>query len=348
MATITKRGAGQYQVKVRRQGYPAQSETFGTKAAAEKWAREIENQLDKGIVIDMREAGRTTLKSALERYRTEITSQKQSNQPEKSRINTWLESPLAGRTLLSIRGSDLADYRDARSLGITIAELHQAREDDLELDQIKPSRRKVGGNSIRLELAVISHLYTICRTEWKMEGLPNPVLDIRKPKLPGARKRRLQEGEEKLLLDNATPPLRQAIILAIETAMRRGELCSLDRKQVHKGKKIAHLDKTKNGDERDVPLSPRAMEVIDSLPAQIGGSLLGITPDWLSHAFEDLTGALKIKDLHFHDLRREAISRLFEKGLGIEEVRTISGHKTLQMLTVYSKLRGEDLVKKLA
>jgi integrase len=76
--------------------------------------------------------------------------------------------------------------------------------------------------------------------------------------------------------------------------------------------------------------------------------LLGVTADWLSHAFIKLCKRAKIKGLHWHDLRREGISRLFEKGWSLEEVRAVSGHRTIQMLTVYSKLRAEDLVKKLA
>jgi integrase len=323
MATITKRAKGQYQAKVRRTGFPTQTATFETKSEAEAWARQIEAQADKGIVIDTREASRTSLREALERYEREVTSVKRGKQPEKSRIKAWLASPLADRALISIRGGDMATYRDKRL------------QDGLS------------GNSVRLELAVISHLYKIARTEWRMEGLANPVQDIRKPKLARGRDRRLRDGEEKKLLDGASPILREAIILALETAMRRGELCSLTRDQIDRKRKVAKLDMTKNGDTREVPLTALALEAIDALPARIDGRLLGVTADWLSHAFEDLTAACKIKGLTLHDCRHEATSRLFEKGLNVMEVAAITGHKTLQVLKRYTHLKADDLVKKL-
>jgi len=161
------------------------------------------------------------------------------------------------------------------------------------------------------------------------------------------RDRRLRDGEELNLLGKAPPIMREAIILALETAMRRGELCSLTRDQVDRKRRVAKLDITKNGDSREVPLTARALEAIDALPARIDGQLLGVTADWLSHAFEDLTRACKIKGLTFHDTRHEATSRLFEKGLNIMEVAAITGHKTLTMLKRYTHLKADDLVKKI-
>lgn len=323
MATIEKRPGNHWRARVRRKGYPPQTETFKTKAAAENWARQIENQVDKGVLLDTREAVRTSLKEALERYLREVTAGKRGKQAETSRINAWMASDIAHRPLLTIRGGDMAEHRDKRLAA------------------------GKSPNSVRLELAIISHLYRIATTEWKMEGLVNPVGSIRKPKPARARDRRLLDGEEAKLL-TAASPLREAIILAVETAMRRGELCTLTRDQIDRKRRVARLDMTKNGDAREVPLSTRALEAIDALPIRIDRLLLGVTADWLSHAFEDLTAELKIDDLHFHDLRREAISRLFEQGWGIMEVKEVSGHKTLQMLTTYTKLKAKDLVKKLA
>lgn len=323
MATIQKRGKGQYRVMIRRQGCPPQTATFGSRAEAANWARGIESQLDKGIVLDTREAGRTSLSEALDRYLREITPGKRGQQAERSRIGTLKASELAARTLLSLRGGDVASYRDKR-----LAD-------------------GLSANSVRLELAIVSHLYRIATTEWKMEGLVNPVAMIRKPKPARARDRRFKEGEEALLL-KAQSPLREAIILAVETAMRRGEICTLTRDQIDRKRRVARLDMTKNGDAREVPLSTRAIEIIETLPLRVDRLLLGVTADWLSHAFIDHCKAVGIKGLHFHDARREAISRLFERGFSIMEVKEISGHKTLQMLTTYTRLKADDLVKKLA
>lgn len=323
MATIIKLAAGRWQAKIRRKGYPMQAKTFDSRAKASHWARSIESQLDKGILLDTREAGRTSLREALERYLREVTSQKRGKQAETSRINAWMASDLAHRPLLTIRGGDMAEWRDKRLAA------------------------GKSPNSVRLELAIISHLYRVAATEWKMEGLVNPVASIRKPKPGRARDRRLHEGEEELLL-KAQSPLREAIILAVETAMRRGELCTLTRDQIDRKRRIARLEMTKNGDAREVPLSTRAVEAIDALPLRVDRLVLGVTADWLSHAFIDHCKAVGIKGLHYHDLRRESISRLFERGFSIEEARAISGHKTIQMLSVYSRLKADDLVKKLA
>jgi len=323
MATIEKRAKGQYRATIRRKGYPVRRATFSTKPDAEAWARDIESDIDAGKPIISQESARTTFREALERYKREVTPGKKGAQFEGYRINRWLKEQIAGRPLISIRGADMAEYRDRR---------------------IKDG---VSANTVRLELAVVSNLFTVARTEWRMEGLANPIQSIRRPKPGKARKRRLLEGEEALLMQHAPKALQAVMTFAIETGMRRGEIATLTRDQIDRKRKVASLDETKNGDGRGVPLSTRAIEAIDSLPAQLVGPVFGVTADWISHAFIDACKAAGITGLHFHDLRREAISRLFERGLGIEEVRTISGHKTLQMLTVYSKLKAEDLVKKL-
>lgn len=347
MATIQKRARGRYRVMIRRKGYPERTATFTTRTDAEAWAREIEGDMDAGRPVATQVDAKTTLKEALERYQREITAGKRGAGPERVRIRQWLAEPIANRPLASIRGADLADYRDARLRGVTVAELRKAREADEDLDDLTPTRRPVKPNSVRLELAVISNLYTIARTEWKMEGLANPVQSIRRPKPGKPRRRRFEGDEEQLLLEKADPIMRALITFAVETCMRRGEIASLERSQIDRKRSVAHLDITKNGDERDVPLSPRALAAIDALPAQLKGPVFGVTADWISHAFIDLCKACGIVGLHFHDLRREGVSRLIERGWNLEQVRAVSGHKTLQMLTIYSRLSAEDLARKL-
>lgn len=76
MATITKRGDGQWQSKVRKKGYPVESKTFSTKAQAEKWSRLIESEMDRGIFLSTTEAENTTFSDLIERYKTEIVPTK--------------------------------------------------------------------------------------------------------------------------------------------------------------------------------------------------------------------------------------------------------------------------------
>ncbi len=321
MASIRKRGPYQWQVKIRRKGYPIQSKTFETEDDAKKWSRLIESEMDRGVFCSQAEAEKTTLDEALERYLREITPEKKGAKQEKSRINILRQSMLAPRYLASIRGTDVAKYRDER------------------LETRSPI-------TVNNELIVLSHLFTVARKEWGLEGLRNPVSDIRKPKQPTGRDRRLQTGEEEKLLALASPQLRPLIVMALETAMRQGELLSISWKDVNLKQRTIFLSDTKNGESRSVPLSTTAIATLKKIPRDISTPLvfpiLGV-----SRKFSSACKTAGIDDLRFHDLRHEATSRLFEKGLNPMEVASITGHKTLQMLKRYTHLRAEDLAAKL-
>lgn len=322
MASINKRGPYQWQVKIRRKGFPVQSKTFETEEDAKKWARLIESEMDRGIFVSQAEAERTTLKEALDRYRKEITPGKKGAQQEGSRINILSRSSLAPRYLAAIRSTDVAKYRDER------------------LDERSPI-------TVNNELILLSHLFTVARKEWGMEGLRNPVSDIRKPKQPAGRDRRLRPGEEEVLLKKAQPKFRPMIVIALETAMRLGEIVTLRWEHVDLARRTAHLPETKNGSSRTVPLSTRAIAEFRGVPRRLDGRVFSYAVNTASKIFADLVKELDIEDLRFHDLRHEATSRLFEKGLNPMEVASITGHKTLQMLKRYTHLRAEDLATKL-
>ncbi len=170
MASIKKRGA-YWRVQVRRKGYPQQSQSFDTKTQAEAWARMIEGDMDRGTFVAPDESDHTTLAVALERYWEDIASKKRHPAQERQRINHWLRQPLSASYLRNLRGADFAKYRDAR--------------------------REAGRaeNTIRLELALVSHLFEIARKEWGMETLLNPLKNIRKPSGSRERDRRLHLGE---------------------------------------------------------------------------------------------------------------------------------------------------------
>lgn len=326
MATFERR-AKTWRAKIRRKGYPIQTMSFDTKAAAETWARQVESELDRGVVVSHAEAARTSLREALERYAREVTVHKKGASQETQRIEHWKRQALAGRALSSIRGADIATYRDGR-IG-----------------------QGASGNTVRLELALLSHLYTVASQEWGMEALPNPVRHVRKPKVNAGRDRRLEEGEEKRLLAAATKSktswLKPIVEIAIETAMRQGELLKLKWADVDLKARIARLRDTKSGDSRSVPLSKRATEILKAMPRSLDGRVFPLSQSTLEHAFRDACDEAKLANLRFHDLRHEATSRLFEKDLDHMEVAAITGHKTLAMLKRYTHLRAKNLVEKL-
>ncbi|MDA8118768.1 MAG: site-specific integrase [Gammaproteobacteria bacterium] len=334
------RGRRVWQVKIRRRGWPAQSATFDSKVHAEAWARQIEGEMDRGVFVSRSEAEGTTLADALDWYERDISSKKKSSAREAYAIRWWRVSPLASRTLASIRGKDIA---------ASVAAMSSHRERRRKGDEDAPGLRP---NTIRIHLALLSHLFNVARTAWGMESLSNPVDLVKgqRPKLPQGRDRRLQGGEQARLLAAAQAyggEVGPIITWAIETAMRRGEIAAMRWDHLDRKAKVLLIPETKNGTPRRVPLSTAALAVLDGLSRRLDGRVWGMRPDSISQAFERVCGASGVEGLTFHDLRHEATSRLFEKGLNPMEVAAITGHKTLQMLKRYTHLRAEDLVERL-
>lgn len=324
MATIEQRSNGTWRAKIRKKGYPQLSGSFDTKAEAQRWAAEMEGDMSRKRFVDTREADRTTLKEALERYKEEVTVNKKGAVQEKTRIKTWSESKYGSKSLAELKSSDLAEYRDSRL------------------------KEGVSTNTIRLALALISHLYTVAIKDWGIEGLTNPVAKLRMPKGSRERDRRPTSAELKAVIKAAAGVHHEmpAIIeIAVETAMRRGELIGLKRENI-RGKHLV-LEDTKNGSRRLVPLSIRARELLDSLPARIDGSVFSLAAHSVTQYFVRACKEAKVENLHFHDLRHEGTSRFFEKGLALMEVATITGHRTLSNLRRYTHLCPDRLAEKL-
>ena len=141
------------------------------------------------------------------------------------------------------------------------------------------------------------------------------------------------------------PMLWQIITLALETAMRRGEIVAMQWDHINWGKATLHIPVTKTGRPRMIPLTPKAMGVLRALP-QDGQKVIPITGNAIRLAWERLKKSAGVTDLRFHDLRHEAISRFFEMGLSVPEVALISGHKDPRMLFRYTHLRAEEVGKK--
>lgn len=204
---------------------------------------------------------------------------------------------------------------------------------------------------------VISHLFEVARKEWGIQ-IHNPVRDIKLPRHANARTRRLEvedhdDGSEEERLLNAcrdarNPYLLPIVKLALETAMRRGELLSLRWKHIDLKRRVAFLPDTKIGETRSVPLSSVAIRVLSDIPRGKQDEVFrGLTGEAVKHAYVRAVRRAGIENLRFHDLRHEATTRLFEKGLNIMEVASITGHKDLWMLRRYTHLKAEDLARKL-
>ena len=355
MATIRQRKSGFWQAIVRRKGHPVQSTSFEKKVDAEAWARGIENQMDRGVFQDRKEAETTTLRTALERYQREVTSKKKAQRQEINFIKHWLErKPFSEKTLASLKSSDFADFRDKRL-------------------------KVVATQTVRHELKLIAHLYNVAAKEWGI-AVANPLANIKMPSQGKSRERRLSPSEERYLIaatENAgaidkdgksrsNPWISPIVRFAIATAMRQGEILALTWKHIDKAKALATLEDTKNGERRVVPLAPSALAVLDALPRTLRGPVFATTTEALVQSWKRAVVRAQrtylgdcekqeqevdpdfLIDLHFHDLRHEAISRLFEMGLDAMTVSEISGHKTLSQLKRYTHLSKQDVAQKLA
>jgi integrase len=194
-------------------------------------------------------------------------------------------------------------------------------------------------------------------------------------KVAEERDRRLAEGEEKAIrtiLEGERPEGRQRALalthtaalkllfdLALETAMRMREMFTLTIDQIDLKRATIFLDRTKNGSKRQVPLSTVAVKLLRAhLRKAKAGRLfpwwdgetdsLAATTALLSRQYARIFDAAGCDDLHFHDLRHEAVSRLFERTtLGELQIAKIVGHQSLRSLARYANLRGSDLAARL-
>ena len=326
MATYEKRGKF-WRVKVRRVGAPEQTRTFDNKALAERWARSVDTQIDDGILVDRRAADRTSLAQVLERYRLEVTPTKRGAQDENLRLRAMALRPFARIRMSALTSSYLAVYRDERL-------------------------KVVSGATVNREFNVLSHAIDTARREWDIYLPLNPCTLVRRPPQGRPRNRRLRRDEEARLLSACREArnvwLAHVVTLAIETGMRRGELLALQWPYVDLEKRIAFLPITKNGESRGVPLSSRAVGVFRALPRSASPRVFGgLTAQAVKLSFKRAVRRAGIEDLRLHDLRHEATSRFFEKGLNVMEVAAVTGHKTLQMLKRYTHLSAGDLAARL-
>ena len=335
MAAIRKREK-KWQARVRRKGHPDQVKSFTNKADAVRWSREAESAMDQGVFISRASAEQTTLAKILTRYKTEVTPSHRGFLVEGIRINKLITHRIAGYALTALNAQRMAAYRDER------------------LTQVTP------GTVLR-ELQTLSAVLNHAQREWGLK-IENPVRGIRKPPPNQARSRQLEAGEEQRLLEALEPTERGAggyfrgtrnawikplVLLALETAMRRGELLSLQWANLSLNRQIALLPITKNGTARVVPLSTKAVELLQALPRPLDGRVFPISANALKLAFTRAVERAELENFHFHDLRHEATRRLAEKLPNLIELAAVTGHRDLRMLHRYYHPHPEDLARKL-
>ena len=313
-----------WQVRIKKRGYPELAKTFSLKTEAAAWAKQIESEMDRGIFMSRAEAESTSLAELLDRYQREITTQKRGAAMERTHLRIIGQDPVAHGFISGITGKELTAYKNRRL-------------------------KAVSASTLNRELNILSHVFTVAAQEWHIH-LPwgNPVRLVSRPRVDDKRERRLVSDEQARLLTAARSygngEIACVITWAIETAMRRGEIAAMRWEHLDRKARVFLIPETKTGTPRRVPLSVAALGVLDGLPRRLDGRVFSVHSASISRAFAETCKAAGIEGLTFHDLRHEATSRLFEKGLNPMQVAAITGHKTLQMLKRYTHLRAEDLV----
>ncbi len=326
MASFRQR-SGKWQARIIRDGYPDQTKTFETKADAEKWARSVESEIDKGQFVNVNEAQRTTLGDVIGRYLAEVTPSMKGATEDTIRLKAIMRKPIARWSMANLNAARIAAYRDERL-------------------------KEVSGGTVIRELAYISSIINHARREWSI-NVPNPVQMVRKPQTPQSRSRVLTDDEVSKLLTALEPTGRRshwtkpAVQLALATAMRRGELLSLKWQHIDLQGRTAFLPDTKNGDSRTVPLSSTAVQVLAELPRHISGAVIPVKFFTLDAAFKRARKRAGLGDVRFHDLRRTAITRMAEKLPNVIELAAVSGHKSLMVLKRYYRPTAAELAQKL-
>jgi len=322
MATIRKKG-DRYHVQVRRKGYPSITKTFQLFADAKEWATHQERLADRGeLGPDQKVLDTITLADIATRYRNEVIPTKRHGETDTFAIELILRHKISRKKLSALTPADFSAYRDER------------------LKTVSPS-------TLRRQMTPLKHMFRHARDEWDIPLRDSPLSKLKLTGTDNRRERRLREGELNRLLvagkKNRNPVIIPIVRFALETAMRRGEILALRFRDIDLHRGLATIRESKNGHSRTIPLTPTAIVILRAAIGRMkvedrdkNGTLFPVTPLALRLSWDRLTRRAKVDDLHFHDLRHEAISRLFELGLTVPEVASISGHRDMRMLFRYA------------
>ena len=321
MASIRQRGRSWY-AEVRRKGV-SRNGTFRTKTQAKQWAQEVEDAIDDGLSVDAH-----TLHDALRRYSREVSEHKRGRKWEQVRLARF-ERELPDVPIERIRASDFADWRDTRL-------------------------RSVATSSVRRELVLLSAVFNVARREWGWLA-SNPIEDVRRPPERPSREQLISEAQAKAIFDVAgytrgmrcytsTHLTAAALDLALETAMRRGEIVGLRGPFIDLVSQVVTLPETKNGSSRQVPLSSGAVRILESLDHE---RPFPLSADTLSVTFRRLAAEAGMRgQFTFHDARASAITRLAQR-LEIYDLARMTGHKDLRQLQGYYRATAAEIAKRL-
>jgi len=325
MASLRKKGNG-WEASVCRKGV-RRSRTFDTKTEAQHWAADIEREILDGLDGKIPDK---TFGELLDRYADEVSTTKRGGEWEIKRIKALGRDEIAAVKLINLKPEHFAAWRDRRL-------------------------RVVTAGTVLREWNLLRHSVNVAINEWGWLK-ENPIKGVKRPAQPLPRDRLISDDELERLLyalgydferQPATISARvgAALLFAIETAMRAGEICGLCWRDVDLERRVAMLWQTKNGHKREVPLSSEAIRILNQL-TRSNDLVFDLQTSQIDSLFRKAKKMALINDLHFHDTRHTAITRLAKK-LNILELARMVGHRDLRQLQVYFNMPAEEIAKRL-
>lgn len=323
MATIRKLSSGNksWQALIRRKGHKALSKTFYTKKDASRWAQQKELEISHSYYVDYSTSDNYLFLDALTEYEKQLNKVRKPSKQFLSHLKI------------------IKSYTGFKN--IVLSKVSPSLINEFKLYRFASG---VCSATVKKDLSILSRVFNFIESE-KHIYLPhgNPVARVSLPKDKNisARNRRLEEGELESLLaslkDNES--VKNFVLFAIETGMRRGEILNIQPSHINFDSSTLLIPETKTGTPRKIPLSNKAKEILKLNPR------FELRADSVTQAFSRACKRAGLKDLRLHDLRHEATSRFFEKGFNTMQVALITGHRDIRMLQRYTHLRAEDLAK---
>jgi integrase len=342
MAYIERRrlasGKTVYRARAKYQGRELTS-THLDRRAAERWSAEADALVRNDVYFEGDGMRRRKLCELIDRYTKTVLPHKANAYNQRLHMKWWRER--------------LGDYKLS---AITRSVIAQCRD---ELLTPKLGKKRGPATVVRY-LASLSHLFTVAIGDWEWAE-SNPVRGVRKPREPRGRDRYLSEEERSRLLaacrQSTSPDLHDVVLLALCTGMRRGEIMTLEWRDIDLTRRVITLRHTKNGSRRSVPLCSPALEAMAErskvrrldtalvFPSdrRVGSAGQVVKPRDITKPWETARDRAGLKDFRFHDLRHSAASYMAMSGATTLEIAAILGHRTLQMTQRYSHLHVEHL-----
>lgn len=339
MPTIRERnGRFQCQVRIKQGGQIVfqDSDTFPTYASAKAWGTALERRVKDEGAAGVK-SGRMTVKTLLEKYEKARAATKPVGPGFTHSIHATANSELGALSVSKITPGDISKWAMERhksgnkpaTVMHYLATLSAAFNAAGPLFDVDANVKAVTTAIARLRM-----LRTIAPSERRERRATDAELDVL---------------ERELLAREGPIPVSVIMRLAVALPRRREELLTMRWEDLSADGKTIKLWDTKNPRKlrhEVIPVPPAALAIIKSLP-RLDSRILPYKPESVSSAFQRAAKRAGLCDLRLHDLRHEGISRLFERGLSIEEVALISGHTSWATLRRYTHLRPESVTEKL-